>query len=349
MFWKSEFLSQDQLNALHLYKYSAVDRSFTTKYILSHYWNWCLQFFPINMAPNLITLTGLLFMISNVVLTSLLASHMATGSESGPKWLYFSFAAGLWLYSTFDNVDGKQARRTNTSSPLGELFDHGCDAVNCSFAAILQAAGLGTGHTKASVILYGIAMLGFYLSTLEEYHTGTLYLGYINAPTEGVIISCVVFILSGIYGPEFWQSPLKISWLPTQDMSRSHALIWCIGVLFLLTHVPSCHHHFILFAITTGIVFGRMATKIILAHLTKSSFPKFTVLLVPLMIGATLTNLPRFISMKPLLTPKSEYIFLWAYFLFALIAYARWAIVVIRSFCQFLGIQCLRIPPQKQH
>ncbi|EIE81052.1 hypothetical protein G6F46_005380 [Rhizopus delemar] len=395
MFWKSEFLSQDQLNALHLYKYSAVDRSFTTKYILSHYWNWCLQFFPINMAPNLITLTGLLFMIINVILTSLLASHMTTGSESGPKWLYFSFAAGLWLYSTFDNVDGKQARRTNTSSPLGELFDHGCDAVNCSFAAILQAAGLGTGHTKASVILYGIAMLGFYLSTLEEYHTGTLYLGYINAPTEGVIISCVVFILSGIYGPEFWQSHLKISWLPTQDMSRSHALIWCIGILFLLTHVPSCffsmykalksqkkpffktmfiqnmpiaiyitsfyfwaispystilsHHHFILFTITAGIVFGRMATKIILAHLTKSSFPKFTVLLVPLMIGATLTNLPRFISIKPLLTPTSEYIFLWAYFIFALIAYARWAFVVIRSFCQFLGIQCLRIPPQKQH
>lgn len=43
-----------------------------------------------------------------------------------------SFAAGIWLYSTFDNVDGKQARRTGTSSPLGELFDHGCDALNCS-------------------------------------------------------------------------------------------------------------------------------------------------------------------------------------------------------------------------
>lgn len=49
-----------------------------------------------------------------------------------PTWIYYSCAIGLWLYSTFDNVDGKQARRTNSSSPLGELFDHGCDALNCS-------------------------------------------------------------------------------------------------------------------------------------------------------------------------------------------------------------------------
>jgi hypothetical protein len=26
-------------------------------------------------------------------------------------------------YSTMDNIDGKQARRTGTSSPLGELFE----------------------------------------------------------------------------------------------------------------------------------------------------------------------------------------------------------------------------------
>jgi ethanolaminephosphotransferase len=28
------------------------------------------------------------------------------------------------MYSTMDNVDGKQARRTGTSSPLGELFEY---------------------------------------------------------------------------------------------------------------------------------------------------------------------------------------------------------------------------------
>ncbi|RCH77944.1 hypothetical protein CU098_001076, partial [Rhizopus stolonifer] len=342
---KPEFLDREQLKALDSYKYSAVDRSFTTKYVLSHYWNWCVQFFPISMAPNLITLTGLFFMIFNVGLAIVFVPNMGTGeNESGPSWIYFSFAIGLWLYSTFDNVDGKQARRTGTSSPLGELFDHGCDAVNCSFAAVLQATAIGLGHSKASVILYGIAMLGFYLSTAEEYHTGVLYLGYINAPTEGVILSCVVFIISGIYGPGMWNTPIKntvqVSWLPKvlEEMPLSHAIIWWVGTLFLCTHAPAClyaiygackrknqpflktilvqntpiatyitclylwvmspystilsHHHFILFTITTGIVFGRMATKVILAHLTKSKFPKFTVLLIPLIVGAALTNVP---------------------------------------------------------
>lgn len=160
--------------------------------------------------------------------------------------VYISFAAGLWLYSTFDNVDGKQARRTGTSSPLGELFDHGCDALNTSFAALLQATALGMGHSMASVMLYSIAMAGFYLSTIEEYHTGTLYLGYINAPTEGVILSCIVFCISGYYGPGVWQTPVgsvlghRASWLPEAValLPLSHAILWWVGLLFLFTHVP---------------------------------------------------------------------------------------------------------------
>lgn len=341
-------------------------------------------------------------MIINVILAIVFAPDMGVGEEAGPNWIYFSFAIGLWLYSTFDNVDGKQARRTGSSSPLGELFDHGCDAVNCSFAAVLQATAMGLGHSTASVMLYGIAMSGFYLSTAEEYHTGVLYLGYVNAPTEGVILSCIIFILSGIYGPGIWMMSMKealqVSWLPKvmENMPVAHAVIWWIGSLFLFTHAPVCfyamykacqqknqpfiktmlvqnmpvatyivclyfwamspysnilsHRHFILFAITTGIVFGRMATKVILAHLTKSKFPKFTVLLIPLIIGAVLTNLPViFPSIDPIFTPESEYLFLLSYFAFSLVAYLRWAIVVINGFCDFLGIRCLVIPkPQKK-
>ena len=64
---------------------------------------------------------------------------------------------------------------------------------------------------------------------------------------------------------------------------------WCMSPFsYILSH-----NNFIPFAVAIGIVFGRMASKIILAHLTKSSFPKFTVLLVPLVSGATIANLPK--------------------------------------------------------
>lgn len=50
--------------------------------------------------------------------------------QCAPRWLYFTFAVGLFVYQSLDAIDGKQARRTGTSGPLGELFDHGCDALN---------------------------------------------------------------------------------------------------------------------------------------------------------------------------------------------------------------------------
>jgi hypothetical protein len=42
---------------------------------------------------------------------------------------------------TLDNLDGKQARRTGSSSPLGLLFDHGCDAFNTTVGAVNQVRG----------------------------------------------------------------------------------------------------------------------------------------------------------------------------------------------------------------
>lgn len=121
-------------------------------------------------------------------------------ADDTPRWIYFSFAAGLWLYSTLDNVDGKQARRTGTSSPLGELFDHGCDALNCTFVVLLQAAALGLGHSSDTALIFLVTVIGFYLSTVEEYYTGVLNLGIVNGPTEGIILSCLAFLWSGFFG-----------------------------------------------------------------------------------------------------------------------------------------------------
>lgn len=134
------------------------------------------------------------------MLASCITPSLEYGAEGIHRWVYLCYAAGIWLYSTFDNVDGRQARKTKTSSPLGELFDHGCDALNTMFSAVLQASAIGSGHSRATLLLCIVEALGFYLSTQEEYHTGVLYLGYVNAPTEGILLAVFVFTLSGIYG-----------------------------------------------------------------------------------------------------------------------------------------------------
>ena len=40
-------------------------------------------------------------------------------------WVYLMNAAAVFSYMHLDCIDGKQARRTGSSSPLGQLFDHG--------------------------------------------------------------------------------------------------------------------------------------------------------------------------------------------------------------------------------
>ncbi|KAK9685551.1 hypothetical protein K7432_015462, partial [Basidiobolus ranarum] len=354
---KSEYVSDEALKNLRLYKYAAEDKSYLTHYILRHYWNACVNLFPLWMAPNLITLCGLGFVIVNLFCALYYIPDLETYAS---PWLYYSFAAGIWLYSTFDNVDGKQARRTGSSSPLGELFDHGCDALNCSIGGIVQAAGMGLGFSWHTVLITGLTTIPFYLSTWEEYHTGVLYLGVINGPTEGLVMSCVCNILTGIYGPQLWRSPavdffgkLTPSFIP-ESASLLDVMLVFMYSLIVFIHSPACFiavrkacakknqsyftallqlfpmtvyllgiyfwlaspgsvvlkEHLILFIITVGIVFGRMATKIILSHVTKSEFPMFTVLIIPIVVGALATNAPTWFNAKPMFTPTSEYYYL---------------------------------------
>lgn len=117
------YIRARNLEKLKEYKYSSVDRSLTSKYILKpFYTNVAIKCFPMSMAPNAITLSGFAFVIVNL-LTMLY--YNPTLDTDCPPWVYLSWSIGLFLYQTFDAVDGSQARRTHQSGPLGELFDHG--------------------------------------------------------------------------------------------------------------------------------------------------------------------------------------------------------------------------------
>ncbi|CAJ2500068.1 Uu.00g029210.m01.CDS01 [Anthostomella pinea] len=392
----AECISDDALIHLRSYKYSAVDKSPVSQYILRPYWNACVELLPLWLAPNMVTLLGFLCILANIGLLVILMPDLV---GPGPSWMYLSFAFGLFMYQTMDNIDGKQARRTGTSSGLGELFDHGIDSLNCTLASLLETAAMALGTSKSGVFTALCPCLPMFFSTWETYHTHTLYLGYFNGPTEGLLIACSVMAISGICGPGIWTERIvdivgEKNLLGYTELVGDHSIrdIWILIIVgsLVLGHMPFCvlnvvkarrrnklpvlpvflewipmavytlsigawlyspystlrrENHLVLFCLTMSFVFGRLTTKIILAHLTRQPFPFWTVMLVPLVGGAVLGNLPRF--RLPAISAQLEHYYLWAYFLFSLVVYFRWAFLVTTSICNFLGINCLTIPREK--
>ncbi|POY72449.1 hypothetical protein BMF94_4275 [Rhodotorula taiwanensis] len=137
-------------------------------------------------------------------LTGRSATHLA--DHGAPRWLYFTFAAGLFAYQSLDAIDGKQARRTGTSGPLGELFDHGCDALNTTLGCLLAASALNLGLSWWTIASLVATQANFYVSTWEEFHTGTLFLSAFSGPVEGILLVVGVFIVTGFKGPGFWDT-----------------------------------------------------------------------------------------------------------------------------------------------
>jgi len=67
---------------------------------------------------------------------------MGDNAEQLPNWMIFVIGVTFFLYRLLDEMDGKQARKTGNSSPLGLLFDHGCDSWTISFLSWMFCKGM---------------------------------------------------------------------------------------------------------------------------------------------------------------------------------------------------------------
>ena len=217
------YLSEAAANSLVRYEYKGVDHSFIYRYILSPFAQLLVDTLtPHWLAPNLITLTGLIFMILAYLITAFyyisnptlddIDEDFSTHAQRAivPNWVFAFNAAAMLIYQTLDNMDGKQARKTHSSSPLGLLFDHGCDAINSMMGSQLWIAAMAisvTTHPVATFTCVMGPMVLFYISTWEEYHSGVLILPWFNGPTEGLLLGACTMIVSFLTHPmDFWHS-----------------------------------------------------------------------------------------------------------------------------------------------
>ncbi|KAI9635659.1 CDP-alcohol phosphatidyltransferase-domain-containing protein [Dioszegia hungarica] len=201
-------ITKAQLKGLDQYKYSGIDKSVVSRYALGPFWTWLVTIMPRNLAPNSITFLGLCFVFANVG-TLFYLDPTYSGKEL-PSLVYLSWAIGLFAYQSMDAIDGKQARRLNMGSALGEMFDHGCDAINTTLETVLCCHALGLNRSWWTVTSQAATMCNFYASTWEEYHTGTLYLSAFSGPVEGILMVVAIYAVTAIHplGQAFWSQPI---------------------------------------------------------------------------------------------------------------------------------------------
>jgi len=84
-------------------------------------------------------------------------------------------------------MDGKQARRTGTSSPLGMIIDHQVDALSVTITATFFNTIVMFGDSPIALVLWFVGAIPFYMATWEELHIGTMIFPIISGPAEGCV------------------------------------------------------------------------------------------------------------------------------------------------------------------
>ncbi|KAL4486388.1 hypothetical protein ABPG72_007174 [Tetrahymena utriculariae] len=210
-FFTGRFISDAGIEQLDKYQYVGGTYSWLDNK-MNGYWLWCAEQLPMWLAPNLVTFIGFLFIVSQY---SLMIYQDFTMTQDLPRWTFLYSAISIFIYQTLDAVDGKQARRTKSSSPLGQLFDHGCDSFSLTFFFLSAAHAV---KLDPYYVFFILVCLQFTLFTANwtEYHTHVLNTQVGNfGVTESQLIVVSIHLITFFFGQDAWNFKLA-EILPSQ-------------------------------------------------------------------------------------------------------------------------------------
>lgn len=300
-------ISAEGLERLKHHKYQTTGYTLLDTYVMNHFWEAFVKLIPLWMAPNLVTLIGFLCILSSYVLMTF---YDVTYTQQLPPAVLFYAACMNFVYQTLDACDGKHARRTKTSSPLGMLMDHGCDSLTSTILILSITQALGLGHDfNLRMLAFGI-WVGFYVATWEEYHTHWCRTHVCNfGVTENQIFAMWLFVMAGIRGLPFYEQPidfngfvleLRIVFLygtvslsvasqllmiytclttaedKLRAVGRLLPIVMQMGALYLMSHYTVVYHtHTTLCMVACAFFFSLCVFRLILASVTETDYSPF--------------------------------------------------------------------------
>ncbi|XP_015181821.1 PREDICTED: cholinephosphotransferase 1 isoform X7 [Polistes dominula] len=371
-FYKEKLLSPGQLKRLSEHKYSCTTNSLLDAF-LQPWWDWLVSKVPLWLAPNLITVLGL---IVNIVTTLILVYYSPDAKVEAPRWACFLCALGLFIYQSLDAIDGKQARRTGTSTPLGELFDHGCDSISTVFVALSACIAVQLGYYPTWMFFQCFcAMTLFYCAHWQTYVSGSLRFGKVDV-TEAQFTIIAIHLISAIFGPRVWMMELpytgtevkifplwaavgiaillaqsSISVILAGGVGKNGSTVAGTSVLspiipFSFVVVPafiiyrkSAEHvyenHPALYILAFGMVAAKVTNRLVVAHMTKNEMQY----LDSSLIGPAMLFLNQYFNFF-----IKEYYVLWLCFIWVTLDLLRYSSQVCLEICDHMKIKLFRIP-----
>ena len=234
-------LNKNQLENIKNFKYVGSNESIVYNNLVSPSLNKVLDLglVPEWIAPNLLTVLSLIFNIIGFIFVLVEAGNDFSHKLSRLTTLVITITH--YLYIIFDNLDGKQARKTNTCSSFGMLLDHGCDVFTnmCVLFNVSHLCRLGNDTIYVEFLTFTL-YLGFYTTIYEEYLLGEMHLGIINGPDEGNFLIATGSLVSFILGNDFWIIKLKYI-----NMTIGEFTIFLNFIASLITAIIPLFYHYI--------------------------------------------------------------------------------------------------------
>ncbi|XP_059059478.1 cholinephosphotransferase 1 isoform X4 [Achroia grisella] len=371
-FREKKILNAAQLKRLSEHKYSCTSDSILDA-LLQPWWCWLVSKTPLWLAPNLITILGL---IVNIITTLILVWYSPDAQQEPPRWSFALCALGVFIYQSLDAIDGKQARRTGSQSPLGELFDHGCDSISTVFIALGACIAVKLGEYPTWMFFQCIcAMTLFYCAHWQAYVTGTLKMGRIDV-TEAQYSIIAIHLVSATLGPGFWSTQIAgalearyslalaavtgtfltvgtlAAAIVTGGVGKNGSTVAGTSILspvipFSLVVVPAFiifqksesqvyENHPALYIMAFGMVAAKVTNRLVVAHMTKSEMEYYDWSL----LGPSMLFLNQYFN-----NAIPEYYVLWLCTIWVCIDLVRYCGQICLEICDHLKIQLFRISP----
>ncbi|XP_078602547.1 choline/ethanolaminephosphotransferase 1-like [Branchiostoma floridae x Branchiostoma japonicum] len=363
-------LSEAQLKRLKEYKFKSEGKSLLEP-VLQDFSGYLLEKTPLWVAPNVISFLGLAAL---VVATFPLFLYCPTATEEVPWWFYTICIAGLITIQTLDNMDGLQARRAGSGSPVGAVVDTACDitALGIGVTSFSVAMQLGTSPEwmfYCHLILFCLEFAAYWKNSFFD----VLHYDLLES-NEYLTVMMMIHSVSAIFGPAAWSTQvfyeLEARVIIVGIVSVAYSFVIFEAMLFILKQrgkrsnagLRGSHPmrtacplliHLILAFLTKGVssqqivqnyptlyylMFGLAHAKVTIvlrvADATKSEMP----LVDTSMLGPTMLFLSSFLG-----DYVSEYFVLCLAMTLVTLDLVVYSTLVLQESCDYLNISCFKV------